>query len=81
MKLLSLMEDKIRSLGSYRYLTCATVVRPDDHPHRPANYVPIERFLHRTEFRAVPAATISFTWLETDGVSRDHPMQFWIKEL
>ena len=81
MKLLSMMEDKIRSLGSYRYLTCATVVRPDDHPHRPANYVPIERFLHRTEFRAVPAVTTSFTWLETDGGSRDHAMQFWIKVL
>jgi len=81
MKLLSMMEDKIRSLGSYRYLTCATVVRPDDHPHRPANYVPIGRFLNRTEFRAIPAATTSFTWLETDGGSRDHPMQFWIKFL
>ena len=81
MKLLSMMEDKIRSSCSYRYLTCATVVRPNDHPQRPANYLPIGRFLHRTAFRAVPAAFTSFTWLETDGVSRNHPMQFWIKEL
>lgn len=78
---LSALEDFVRSLGSYRYLTCATAVRPDDHPQRPANYVPIERFLNRTGFKSMPATTTSFTWLETDGVNRDHPMQFWIKVL
>ncbi len=81
MKLLSMMEDKVRSLGSYRYLTCATAVRPDDHRHRPAHYLPIERFLNRTGFKAIAAVTTSFSWLETDGTSREHPMQFWIKEL
>jgi hypothetical protein len=25
--------------------------------------------------------TTSFDWKETDGISRSHPMQLWIKEL
>jgi len=81
MQLLSNLENQIRSLGSFRYLTCATVVRLDDHPHRPANYLPIERFLKRTGFTSLPEVTTTFAWRETDGVSREHLMQFWIKAL
>jgi len=62
-------------------LTCATVERPADHPLRPRDYIPITRFLARTGFVRLSGVTTSFMWLETDGVKRDHPMQFWIKNL
>lgn len=80
-KLLARLERHVRSLGSYRSLTCATVERPDDHPLRPRDYVPITRFLGRTGFVRLPGVTTRFVWRETDGVTRDHPMQFWIREL
>ena len=80
-KLLAQLESHIRSLGSYRKLTCATVERPDDHPLRPRDYTPITRFLARTGFVRLPRVTTHFMWCETDGVKRDHPMQFWIKDL
>jgi GNAT superfamily N-acetyltransferase len=80
-KLLDRLESHIRSLGRYRTLTCATVERPDDHPLRPLNYIPITRFLARTGFDRLTGVATSFMWRETDGVKRDHPMQFWIKEL
>jgi len=80
-KLLARLESHIRSLGRYRTLTCATVERPADHPLRPRDYIPITRFLARTGFVRLPGVTTHFTWLETDGVKRDHPMQFWSKEL
>ncbi len=35
----------------------------------------------RTGFTPLPGVTTSFTWHETDGVSNNHPMKFWIKEL
>lgn len=79
--LLAQLESHIRSLGSYRTLTCATVERPDDHPLRPRDYIPITRFLARTGFIRLPGVTTHFMWLEADGVKRDHPMQFWIKHL
>lgn len=80
-KLLDLFESHIRSLGHYRRLTCATVERPDDHPLRPRDYIPITRFLARTGFVPLSGVTTHFIWREIDGVKRDHPMQFWIKEL
>jgi GNAT superfamily N-acetyltransferase len=80
-KLLARLEHYIQSLSSYRKLTCATVVRPDDHPLRPRDYIPITRFLARTGFARLSGVTTHFSWRETDGVKRDHPMQFWSKEL
>lgn len=80
-KLLGRFESHIRSLGRCRTLTCATVERPDDHPLRPREYIPITRFLARTGFTRLPGVTTHFMWRETDGIVRDHPMQFWSKEL
>jgi GNAT superfamily N-acetyltransferase len=80
-KLLGRLQSHIRSLGSYRTLTCATVERPDDHPLRPFDYIPITRFLARTGFARLSGVTNHFRWRETDGVRRDHCMQFWSKDL
>lgn len=80
-KLLAQLENHIRSLSRYRRLTCATVERPDDHPLRPRDYIPITRFLARTGFDRLPGVTSHFIWCETDGVKRNHPMQLWSKEL
>ncbi|MBT1070618.1 GNAT family N-acetyltransferase [Pelotalea chapellei] len=80
-KLLARLESHIRSLGCYRTLTSATIERPDDHPLRPSGYIPLTRFLSRTGFVRLPGVTTHFTWLEIDGVKRDHSMQFWSKKL
>ena len=80
-KLLDLHESHIFPFGRYRSLTCATVWRPDDHPSRPCDYIPITRFLSRNGFVQFSEVTANFIWLEIDGVKRDHPMQFWSKEL
>jgi len=80
-RLLSGLENRVRALGRYRQLTCATVERPEDHPQRPADDIPITRFLARTGFQKLPGVTVSFNWRETDGVRRDHLMQFWVKPL
>lgn len=81
LQLLDQLEQHIRSLGSYRHLVCTTVERPDAHPLQPVGYIPITRFLARTWFDLLPGVTTSVAWRETDGVRRDHPMQFWVKEL
>ncbi|MFZ2949700.1 MAG: GNAT family N-acetyltransferase [Desulfuromonadaceae bacterium] len=80
-KLLARLESHIHPLGRYHRFTCATVERPDDHPSRPHDYIPVTRFLARTGFVRLPGVTTHFIWRETDGVKRDHPMQFWSKEL
>ena len=80
-RLLEQIVDHVRTLGNYRYLTCATVVRPDYHVRCPESYTKIDRFLARTEFVLLPGVTTSFAWKETDGTNCEHPMQFWVKEL
>lgn len=77
---LARLENFICSLDRYRMLACATVVRPDDHPLRPFDYIPISSFLARTGFVQLPGVTTDFVWRENDGINRDHPMQFWIKD-
>lgn len=79
--LLQRVEDAVRRFGNYRYLACATVQRPEDHPARPADYLPIERFLKRTGFAALGDLMTGFTWQELDGEKRYHPMKYWIKQL
>jgi len=80
-KLLGRLEHQIKSYGSYRMLTSATIERPEGHPLRPNGYTPITRFLARTGFARISEVTTSFMWREIDGVRRDHTMQFWIKNL
>ena len=80
-RLLTLMENHVLSLGGFQMLTCATVERPLEHPCRPQEYTPIDRFLGRTGFVRLDGIVTHFTWTEVDGAKRDHVMQFWIKEL
>ena len=79
-RLLARMESHIRDLGGFRQIVCATVERPADHPLRPADFIPIDRFLSRTGFARLDGIVTHFAWLEVDGVKRDHTMQFWVKD-
>lgn len=79
--LLAQLKKHICALNNYRKLMCATVDRPDDHPLRPRDYIPITRFLARAGFVRLAGITTHFMWRETDGVKHDHLMQFWIKDL
>lgn len=79
--LLSQIENYIRSLDNFGKIVCATIERPDDHLLRPADHIPISRFLARTGFASLEGVITRFAWLETDGVKRDHTMQFWMKDL
>jgi GNAT superfamily N-acetyltransferase len=78
--LLSEFESQVRLLG-YRKIVCVTVERSADHPQRPADAIPIDRFLARTGFVRLDGVTTSLPWLEVDGVRSDHSMQFWLKDI
>ena len=80
-RLIAQVEAYVRSLKRYRFLTCATVVRPDEHPQIPANYLPIDSFLLKNGFQPLAGVTAAFSWPELDGISRSHSMQFWLKRL
>ena len=80
-RLITRIEQHVRSLGKYRYLLCATIVRSDSHPSCPAGYLPIDSFLARTGFSKLVGITTNLSWREIDGIKQDHAMQFWLKPL
>lgn len=80
-RLLALLAAHVRALGTYRHLACATVEREADHPLRPPDFIPIDRFCMRQGFVKHPELSCRVCWRELDGVRSPKSMLFWIKEL
>jgi GNAT superfamily N-acetyltransferase len=60
---------------------CA-VVRPEDHPLRPADYVPHDAFWSKRGFALRQDIVASFEWRDLGEQQETHkPMVFWVKEL
>ncbi|MCP1468394.1 GNAT superfamily N-acetyltransferase [Sphingobium sp. OAS761] len=72
-------EARARELGYAMTCFCA-VIRPADHPARPADYSPLDLFWRRRGYAPVDGLVAQFAWAETDGgAAVDHRMQFWVK--
>jgi GNAT superfamily N-acetyltransferase len=60
---------------------CA-VVRPKDHPRRPADYRPLDQLWAKHGFVERPDVSTTFSWRDLDDdVETPKPMRFWTKEL
>lgn len=72
-------EARARELGRPITGFCA-VIRPDDHPARPAGYRPHDVFWSGRGYRPVDGVIATFGWRDV-GASRDtpKPLQFWLK--
>jgi GNAT superfamily N-acetyltransferase len=74
-------EAEARRLGFATAAFCA-VVRPDDHPRRPAGYVPLDRFWGRCGFVRRPDIVAHFAWKDLDDAEETaKPMVFWVKAM
>lgn len=74
-------EAAARAEGAALASFCA-VVRPADHPARPADHVPLDAFWGRRGYAKVEGMTGVFRWKEIgDPGESDHTMQFWAKRL
>lgn len=74
-------EAQARRLG--RSLACfSAVVRPGDHPARPADYAPLDPFWAKRGYAPAPGLVANYRWREVgDQDETDHPMQFWLRRL
>ena len=74
-------EQRARELGFSQASFC-TVIRPSDHPARPADYNPLDTFWHKRGFAPVEGLIGQFSWKDL-GNSKEsqHDMQFWLKAL
>ncbi len=74
-------EAAARNWGASHASFCA-VVRPPDHPARPADHVPLDAFWTRRGYAPVPGLTGTFTWAEHgEAEESPKPMQYWMRQL
>ena len=74
-------EAHARQIGR-RYVAFCGIVRPIEHPARPADYRPLDDFWTARGYRPLPGVVAHFAWkdLGEDEETRK-PLQFWIREL
>ena len=74
-------EEHARALGR-RYSCFCAVIRPDDHPMKPAEYAPLDPFWEKRGYRKMEGMVATFPWKDLgDKVETAKPMQFWMREL
>lgn len=74
-------EEAARQGGASHACFCA-VVRPADHPLRPAGARDLHSFWRARGYDAVDGLVTSFDWKDIDQRRESpHPMQFWMRAL
>lgn len=74
-------EAAARKHGFSTTAFCA-VIRPSDHPLRPAGYVPHDAFWQKRGYVKRDDIVASFAWRDLgERAETDKPMVFWVKEL
>lgn len=76
-----LRESHARSLGAAWSVFCG-VVRPEDHPMRPAAYRPLDAFWRKRGYLPLDGAFARFNWKDVgDTKETEKPLQVWMKRL
>lgn len=58
------------------------VVRPDDHPLKPAAYRPLDGFWRKRGYAPVEGAMVRFSWQDVDQETEtEKPLQVWLRRL
>lgn len=66
----------------YHYACFCSVIRPPDHPRRPASYRELHDFWRKRGFEKDEAMATTFSWKEIGEESESpKPMEYWVKAL
>ena len=75
-------ESHAREQGRFDYCCFCAVERPEDHPMRPDDYVPLDDFWQRRGYQKVPSLQTRYRWKDVgDTQETAKPMTFWLKQL
>lgn len=75
-------EGHARALGRFDLVTFCCVQRPEDHPLRPTDYVPLDRIWTKFGYVKHPELATTYTWKDVDEAEEsEKPMVFWLKSL
>ena len=74
-------EGHARALGHTHAAFCA-VIRPQDHPARPAAYRPLDPFWRKRGYAPLPGVTARFSWRDLRMANEtEKPLQVWLRAL
>lgn len=75
-------EEQAHKLGGFTHSTFCRVIRPDDHPLKPKDYIPLDKFWAKRGYAPVEGLTATYSWKDIDQKDETvHHMQFWMKKL
>ena len=76
-----LREAHARALG-FTHVAFCSVIRPVDHPLRPAGYQPLDAFWRKRGYAPLPGAVARFEWKDLNEAAPSlKPLQFWSRAL
>ncbi|MEI4473322.1 GNAT family N-acetyltransferase [Frigidibacter sp. MR17.24] len=74
-------EGHARALGR-RWSAFCSVIRPADHPARPAGYRPLDAFWRGRGYAPLDGVVAAFSWKDIGAPGEtEKRLQFWIREL
>ena len=75
-------EGQARNLGRFGWCSFCCVQRPEDHPLKPADYVPLDAVWNKFGYVKHPELRTSYIWKDVDQAEQTaHDMVFWLKSL
>lgn len=73
-------EAHAEELGGFKTICFCCVERPVDHPRRPADYVPLDKFWTKRGYVKHPELHTTYIWKDLDDEHETpKPMTFWLK--
>ncbi len=80
-RFIDLREEHARALGRTHVAFCS-VIRPDDHPARPAVYRSNDAFWRGRGYDTLPGAIARFSWKDLgEAEETEKSLQFWMRAL
>ena len=74
-------EAHARGLGR-KYTAFCGVIRPADHPARPADYRPLDGFWRKRGYDKLEGVVAGYSWKDIgDSAETVKPLQFWMRKL
>ena len=77
-------EEREAAARRHGYTTCAFcgVIRPDTHPARPKDFVPLDGFWKKRGYEKHPELVAKFSWRDIgERAESEKPMVYWMKTL